>query len=630
LINRRSGPFTTAQTELAQAIASQIAVSMGSMQLFTEERRRAEMLNLINRASQELYAILDVPNLLRKTATTIHEVFGHEAVYVLLLSDDRQVLRVRASSVSTKNLEMPNDFELPMNQGLVGRAVRLGQTQIITDVRNDEDYLISGTYHGLQSCLIVPLRWNKQTIGAIDVLSTELNAFTELERDALETLANQISIALENARLYNQAQRRLLEQSIVYQIGQDLTAILDYNELVQAMVQHMNRALNASGCLVGLHLLDENAVLVESDYRAPHHMYGTIGGITSGDKLPLDTRWAMSEAIRTRQPVAVYEDDRAVPEMARDLLKSLGAYSQLILPMVSGDRVLGVVDWLDQHEGRIFSADDIRLAQTLVAQAAIAIENALLFRELDNRAKELEEVNRLKSQFLATVSHELRTPMNSIIGFSETLLNNLYGELNELQASRMERIRVNGYNLLALIDDLLDISKIDAGKMELMTDRVNIREAVVAVTQGLEGQAVKQGLYLSIQVPKDLPPVHADPQRLRQIMTNLVSNAIKFTPRGSVTISGERVEWEGQSYVQTTVADTGIGISEPDQAIIFDEFRQADGSTTRTYGGTGLGLAITKKLVEMMGGSIWVESELGHGSRFSFILPIAAVPVTDA
>jgi signal transduction histidine kinase len=259
----------------------------------------------------------------------------------------------------------------------------------------------------------------------------------------------------------------------------------------------------------------------------------------------------------------------------------------------------------------------------LVVQATIAVDNALLFRQLEVRAQELAEANRLRSQFLATVSHELRTPMNSIIGFSETLLDGLYGELNERQTVRLDRIRYNAYSLLALINDLLDLSKIDAGRMTMQSEAVSVADALAAAAQTVEPQAAAKGLSLSLDIPGNLPYVQADAERVHQVIVNLLSNAIKFTHEGSVMITACQSERNGRSVIEATVADTGIGISKADQAIIFDEFRQVDGSSTRAYSGTGLGLAITRKLIEMMGGVVWVESEVGQGSKFSFALPVA-------
>ncbi len=591
--------------------------------MFAAERRRTEMLTQISQISQELYAILDPPTLLSKTASAVYGVLGREAVYIFLVDENGQTVRIVAHAVAATTLTPPNDLSFPITSGVVGRTIRTGHTQIVPDVRDDPDYVPIEEPRRLQSGLCVPLRRGEQVIGAIDALSTQLNAFDQLERDALEMLAVQVGTALQNAQLYHEAQRRLLEQSVVYQIGQDLTAILAFQDLVETMVQHMNRALDTSACMVGRYEPNHRMLHIEADYRAPHH-HAAAGPLLTGAYLPLDENVAMDEAIRTRQAVAVYADDPAAPAAARALLDEIGDRAQLTVPMIKASRVLGVVAWYDQSPGRRFSTDDIQLARTLVAQATIALDNALLFGELQAHARQLAEANQLRTQFLATISHELRTPMNSIIGFTEMLLDGIYGELTERQLSRLDRIRDNAYHLLTLIDDLLDLSNIDAGRMSLHLELVGIGDAILTAMQTLEPDANAKGLKLAYQFDDDLPRIEADPQRLHQIIVNLLSNAIKFTPTGGVTITCRKIDQRGDVYIQTAVADTGIGISEGNRELIFDEFRQVDGSSTRAYGGTGMGLALTKKLVEMMGGTIWVESELNQGSTFTFLLPAAA------
>jgi len=261
-------------------------------------------------------------------------------------------------------------------------------------------------------------------------------------------------------------------------------------------------------------------------------------------------------------------------------------------------------------------------------QAAVALENARLFAEVEERVEELAKANKLKSEFLARVSHELRTPMNSINGYSEMLLMSRYGEVNEKQTDRLERILRNGKSLLALIDDLLDISKIDAGKMELRVEALVVKDELRATIESLESQATAHGLYLHADVSTDLPLVLADSRRLKQILVNLVGNAIKFTKTGGITVEARLGYEQMRPMIYVRVIDTGIGIRATDQSIIFDEFRQVDGSATREYGGTGLGLAITRRLVEMMNGRVWVDSEFGRGSAFTVALPVAVSSTT--
>ncbi|MBN1563214.1 MAG: GAF domain-containing protein [Anaerolineae bacterium] len=628
LVNRTTGDFTTEHLELAETIARQIAVSISSAQKFAAERERADMLNLINHISQELYAILNQQALLDRACALIRKALHPHAVYVMQLDETRTRLNPEASAFTDPSFDKPaNQAIAVLADSVIRDVIQSGQVQNIPDLRIGTEYVPLDESRRLQSCLIVPLRRSEENvgetvIGAVVLLSRRINAFSETDQDVLETLATQLSIALENARLYQQMQRRLLEQNIVYQIGQDLTAILNLPDLCNAVVRHMNRALSVSACMVELYEEKHRAIRVEADYRANHHRKPD-GPLLTGAYLALDEHCAIAKAIHTRQPVTFYVDDPGIPACARGLLNDLGDHSQLIVPMVTGDNVIGVVEWLDQEPGRRFSADDIQLARTLVAQATIAIQNALLFTELEARARQLAEANTLRSQFLAMISHELRTPMNSIIGFSETIMEGLYGALNERQASRMDRIRENGYTLLALIDDLLDLSKIDAGRMILHTERIGLEGTIRATVQTLEAQLQAKGLAVVYDLNGDLPRVQADPQRLAQVITNLLSNAIKFTHAGSITITCRDVMRKNRRFVQTGVTDTGIGISKADQDYIFDEFRQVDSSSTRQYGGTGMGLAITKRLVEMMEGSIWVESELGQGSTFYFTLPVA-------
>jgi signal transduction histidine kinase len=622
LINQKTDVYDEEQIELGQSIADQIAVGINSVQMFAAERRRTEMLTQISQVSQELYTMLDPETLLRKTARSVYGVLGREAVYVYLLDEDGQTVRIVASAVAAPNLKPPDDVAFPVSSGAVGRTIRTGQTQIIPDVRDDPDYVAIEEPRRLQSSLTVPLRRGEQVVGAIEALSTQLDAFDQLERDALEMLAVQVGTALQNAQLYDQTQRRLLEQNVVYQIGQDLTAILDFQDLCQAMVQHMNRALDTSSCMVGRYESTHQMLRIEADYRAPHH-HAADGPLLTGAYLPLDDNVTIGNAIRTGQPVTTYSDDPQAPADARALLDELGDRAELVIPMIKGSRVLGVVSWTDQRTGRKFSPEDIQLARTLVAQATTALDNALLFSALEAHARQLAEASQLRTQFLATISHELRTPMNSIIGFTEMLLDGVYGELAERQLNRMDRIRDNAYHLLALIDDLLDLSNIEAGRMMLHLELVGIGDSILTAVQTLEPEAVAKGLTLAHDIGDDLPRIEADPQRLHQIITNLLSNAVKFTHTGGVTITCRKIDQGGQVYIQTAVADTGIGISEAHREIIFDEFRQVDGSSTRAYGGTGMGLALTKKLVEMMGGTIWVESEINRGSTFTFLLPAA-------
>jgi signal transduction histidine kinase len=268
---------------------------------------------------------------------------------------------------------------------------------------------------------------------------------------------------------------------------------------------------------------------------------------------------------------------------------------------------------------RPFSDKQIKLLETFADQAVIAIENVRLFREIEAKRRELEAANRHKSEFLANVSHELRTPLNAIIGFSEVLVEKMFGELNDKQNEYVADILSSGRHLLSLINDILDLSKIEAGRMELESTTFDLPLAIDNALLLVRERASRHGIKLDRAIDSRLGDFTGDERKVKQILVNLLSNAVKFTPEGGQI----KVEASlGDSAVIVSVADTGIGIAKEDQEAIFEEFRQASGHYAQKREGTGLGLTLTRRFVEMHGGKIWVESEPGKGSKFTFTLPI--------
>jgi signal transduction histidine kinase len=273
-----------------------------------------------------------------------------------------------------------------------------------------------------------------------------------------------------------------------------------------------------------------------------------------------------------------------------------------------------------RNEVRPFTPSEIQLVETFADQAAIAIENVRLFNEIQATSKELEVASRHKSEFLANMSHELRTPLNAVIGFSDVLIQGMVGELGPKQTEYLEDIRSSGQHLLSLINDILDLSKVEAGKMELEPSRFSLSDALQAVVMMVRERAAGRGIGLSTQIDPEIDPVEADERKVKQVVLNLLTNAVKFTPAGGqVQLRATRA---GDGVV-VAIRDTGMGISPADQARVFEEFAQARGGATREQEGTGLGLTLSRKFVELHGGTIWVESELGKGSTFTFTLPLA-------
>jgi len=329
---------------------------------------------------------------------------------------------------------------------------------------------------------------------------------------------------------------------------------------------------------------------------------------------------AVGRAGAIREPVQVADiaDERQfVAPQTRALLVREGLRSLLAIPLVREQQVLGGLV-IPRREQGAFSPEVVATLQTFAAQSVLAIQNARLFREIADKSEELRLASQHKSQFLANMSHELRTPLNAILGYSELILDNIYGEPSERMRGVLERVQSNGRHLLGLINAVLDLSKIEAGQLTLSINDYSLKEVVQGVFVAVESLATAKRLALKVDVPAALPTGRGDEQRIAQVLLNLVGNAIKFTEAGEVAIAAS-VE---NGAFTVAVRDTGPGIAVADRTRIFEEFQQVDNSSTRSKGGSGLGLAISKRIIEMHGGRIWVESEQGQGSTFAFTLPI--------
>ena len=294
-----------------------------------------------------------------------------------------------------------------------------------------------------------------------------------------------------------------------------------------------------------------------------------------------------------------------------------GYRAVLIVPLLGANRIVGALLVRRKTPGE-FPKETIDLLQTFAAQSVLAIQNARLFHEIEDKSRQLEVASQHKSQFLANMSHELRTPLNAILGYTELILDDIYGETPEKMRGVLDRIQRNGKHLLGLINDVLDLSKIEAGQLTLALAEYSVKDVVHSVFSAVESLANEKKLALRVEMPKDLPVGRGDERRLTQVLLNLVGNAIKFTDQGEVAVKASA----NNGAYTLAVCDTGPGISTADQAKLFQEFQQADNSITKKKGGTGLGLAISKRIIEMHGGRIWVESTVGQGSTFSFTLPV--------
>ena len=332
---------------------------------------------------------------------------------------------------------------------------------------------------------------------------------------------------------------------------------------------------------------------------------------------------AVALAIEQRQPMQTPDLRAEPPSVARDIMLPSGYLARLVVPLLAADRIVGALVVRRQAPGE-FPKKTIELLQTFAAQSVLAIQNARLFSEIEEKSRQLETASQHKSQFLASMSHELRTPLNAIIGLTDMLVNNAPRFGTEKALEPLRRVHRAGTHLLGLINQVLDLSKIEAGKLELNLESVSIEPLVEEVVGTARPLAEQNKNTLSVECPRDLPPIEADAMRLRQIILNLLSNACKFTKGGDVKLHVTTALREGRQFVEIAVIDSGIGMTAEQMSRLFEEFSQADASTARQYGGTGLGLAITRRLCQMMGGDVTVASELGKGSTFTVNLPLVA------
>jgi signal transduction histidine kinase len=310
-------------------------------------------------------------------------------------------------------------------------------------------------------------------------------------------------------------------------------------------------------------------------------------------------------------------DDESYQSHLREVLIRCGYRSVLAVPLLKQDHLLGALA-VTRSRPSDFSQEVVALLKTFATQSALAIQNARLFRELEIKSRELEAASRHKSEFLANMSHELRTPLNAIIGFSEVLSERMFGEINEKQAEYIGDILQSGQHLLALINDILDLSKIEAGRMELELSDFDLPRTIENTLTLVRERAVRRGITLGRSVDEQLGTIRADERKVKQVLLNLLSNALKFTPEGGKIDLRAAVS---DGVAEISVTDTGVGIAPEDQEKVFEEFRQV-GTASKKVEGTGLGLAISRKFIELHGGKIWVKSQVGSGSTFAFTLPL--------
>ena len=616
-------PFTDQQIALLQNFAVQAVIAIENARLLNELRKSleqqtatSEVLKVISSSPANIQPVFDIigeraEKLCEADASVVSVVEGE-------LIRRASIHGVTEAAVETLRHNSPRQIT---DETLTARAIRSRSVchvaDILSDPRHPKNLALLGGFRG---GLAVPMVRDKGVLGAIFVARKRPGLFSDAQVQLLKTFADQAVIAIENVRMFNETKNSLEQQTATADVLKIISrSTFDLRAVLQTLVKSAARFCAADKAQI---IREKEGVFYAAEtYGYSREFMDYIKNIP----IKAERGTASGRALIEGRVVHI-ADVRADPEYTLVEASRLGDFrTALSVPMLREGLPVGLLT-LTRSEVQPFTDKQIELVTTFADQAAIAIENVRLFDEIQDKSRQLEEASQHKSQFLANMSHELRTPLNAILGYTELMADGAYGEPSEKMMGVLKRLEANGKHLLGLINDVLDLSKIEAGQLVLELSDYCIQDIAQTVRSTLEPLAADKKLGFKVEVAPQLPSGHGDGRRLTQVLINLVGNAIKFTDAGEVAIKAE--SHNGSFHV--SVRDTGPGISAADQTKLFQEFQQADNAITRKKGGTGLGLAISKRIIEMHGGRIWVESQPGQGSTFAFTLPVRVEQQVEA
>ncbi len=612
------GPFGDKATALLRTFADQAVIAIQNARLVNEtrealdqQRASGEVLSAISSSIADTKPVFDV------ILASCQRLFAGHTVGVTLLRDDG-MLDVEANAGEGFD-QLKKLFPQPLaRETSSGLAILDREVKAYADIESGEMPVASRDgcrSIGVKSIVFAPMLFEGRALGVLWVGRATKGAFGDKQIALLRTFAEQAVIAIQNSRLFNETKEALEQQTGTAAVLKVISrTTFDLDGVLATLIENTTRLAKSDSGFVYIRDGDVFRLAASHGATAEHvaHM--------QANPIPPGPGTLTGRTVLERQVVQI-EDAASDPKYMRtEDQKRIGFRTMLGVPMFREGEPIGVVV-LWRNQVRPFGASETRLASSFADQAVIAIENVRLFREIQAKSRQLEVANQHKSEFLANMSHELRTPLNAIIGFSEVMLSGMAGALPGKQKEFIGDIRDSGKHLLALINDILDLSKIEAGRMELDVARFDLRNAMDNAMTLVRGRAERHGILLEADIAPEVDAYDGDERKFKQIVLNLLTNAVKFTPEGgTVTLAADRVNG---SYV-FSVKDTGIGIAPEDHDRIFEEFRQVGSDYERKAEGTGLGLTLTRRLVELHGGLIRVESAPGKGSVFTFNLPIAA------
>ena len=622
ILRPMAGDFDGKEVALAQTFADQAVIAIENVRLFNETKEAlqrqtatAEILQVISSSVSDTQPVFDT------ILASCERLFGAQHMGINLVGADGLVHLAAHSGPTPDRAAFERTFPVPLTrESGSGSAILEGRVMHYPDTQAADvpPYVQRSSRANMtRSVIIAPLLWQGRGIGAIFVGRGAVGPFSDKDIALLRAFADQAVIAIQNARLFNETKDALEQQTATSEVLKTISrTTFDLQPVLTTLIESASRLCKADRGFVYLR---------EGEMYQMKVGYPVEPGRIDPQALPAEPGSLVGRTALTREIVHI-EDALSDPSYTwKEAQQRLGYRTMLGVPMLREGEPVGVVAmWRD--EVRPFSERDMRVVTTFADQAVIALENVRLLSEIQAKSRELEAANRHKSEFLANMSHELRTPLNAIIGFSEVLAEQMFGEVNAKQLEYLQDIHSSGQHLLTLINDVLDLSKIEAGRMELELSCFDLGLLLDNSLTLVRERAQRHGLSVTLDVGEGLEEWVADARKVKQVVVNLLSNAVKFTPTGGrVSLRAQRVEVGDCVSAQISVADTGVGIAADEQALVFEEFRQASGDYLRKTEGTGLGLSLAKRFVELHGGTIRLGSRPGAGATFTVTLPLQSL-----